>query len=175
MLPWRWRVVKPPFRTKTLATKVSEEEFAQLEAAASERRQTLSEWCRETLSSADIGAADFSSLSISVRVSGFVAAAGERERPGAGGRCGLFQSETTVFAQAGYDDMFHAPTGSTTTGQARFYEGLQLPATFVPGFTNPDTAPAGILPATTIDPQLSTVNATPPVNRTWVAPVPLNP
>lgn len=42
-------MVKPPFRTKTLGTKVSEEEFAQLEAAASERGLTLSEWCRETL------------------------------------------------------------------------------------------------------------------------------
>jgi hypothetical protein len=41
-------VVKPPLRTKTLGTKVSEEEFAQLEAAASERGLTLSEWCRET-------------------------------------------------------------------------------------------------------------------------------
>jgi hypothetical protein len=60
-------VVKPPFRTKTLGTKVSEEEFAQLEAAASERALTLSEWCRETLlasvngqgeKSADAGRAD---------------------------------------------------------------------------------------------------------------------
>jgi hypothetical protein len=42
-------VVKPPLRTKTLSTKVSEEEFAQLEAAASERGLTLSEWFRETL------------------------------------------------------------------------------------------------------------------------------
>jgi hypothetical protein len=42
-------VVKPPLRTKTLGTKVSEEEFAQLEAAASERGLTLSEWCREML------------------------------------------------------------------------------------------------------------------------------
>jgi hypothetical protein len=42
-------VVKPPLRTKTLGTKVSEEEFAQLEAVASERGLTLSEWCRETL------------------------------------------------------------------------------------------------------------------------------
>jgi hypothetical protein len=33
-------VVKPPLRTKTLGTKVSEEEFAQLEAAASERGLT---------------------------------------------------------------------------------------------------------------------------------------
>jgi hypothetical protein len=47
--PWRCRVVKPPLRTKTLGTKVSEEEFALLEAAASERGLTLSEWCRETL------------------------------------------------------------------------------------------------------------------------------
>jgi hypothetical protein len=60
-------VVKPPLRTKTLGTKVSEEEFAQLEAAASERGLTLSEWCRETLlasvngqgeKSADSGRAD---------------------------------------------------------------------------------------------------------------------
>jgi hypothetical protein len=60
-------VVKPPLRTKTLGTKVSEEEFAQLEAAASERGLTLSEWCRETLlasvngqgeKSADSGSAD---------------------------------------------------------------------------------------------------------------------
>jgi hypothetical protein len=42
-------VVKPPLRTKTLGTKVSEVEFAQLEAAARERGLTLSEWCRETL------------------------------------------------------------------------------------------------------------------------------
>jgi hypothetical protein len=42
-------VVKPPLRTKTVGTKVSEEEFAQLERAASERGLTLSEWCRETL------------------------------------------------------------------------------------------------------------------------------
>ena len=41
--------MKPPLRTKTLGTKVSEEEFAQLEAAASARGLTLSEWCRETL------------------------------------------------------------------------------------------------------------------------------
>ncbi len=42
-------MVKPPLRTKTLSTKVSEEELAQLEAAASEGGLTLSEWCRETL------------------------------------------------------------------------------------------------------------------------------
>ena len=42
-------MVKPPLRTKTVGTKVSEEEFAQLERAASERGLTLSEWCRETL------------------------------------------------------------------------------------------------------------------------------
>lgn len=42
-------MVKPPLRTKTVGTKVSEEEFAQLEGAASERGLTLSEWCRETL------------------------------------------------------------------------------------------------------------------------------
>jgi hypothetical protein len=39
---WWCLVVKPPLRTKTLSTKVSEEELALLEAAASERRLTLS-------------------------------------------------------------------------------------------------------------------------------------
>jgi hypothetical protein len=42
-------VVKPPLRTKTLSTKVSQEEFGQLETAASEGGLTLSEWCREIL------------------------------------------------------------------------------------------------------------------------------
>jgi hypothetical protein len=37
------------FPTKTLSTKVSEDQLAQLEAAASERRLNLSGWCRETL------------------------------------------------------------------------------------------------------------------------------
>ncbi|MGB8772167.1 MAG: hypothetical protein WCC92_21340 [Candidatus Korobacteraceae bacterium] len=37
--------MKPPLRTKTVGTKLSEEEFAQLEAAARERGLTLSEWC----------------------------------------------------------------------------------------------------------------------------------
>ena len=42
-------MVKPPFRTKTLSTKVSNEEFTQLEAAASKSGLTLSEWCREAI------------------------------------------------------------------------------------------------------------------------------
>jgi hypothetical protein len=41
--------MKPPLRTKTLSTKVSQEEFGQLEAAAGECGLTLSEWCRETV------------------------------------------------------------------------------------------------------------------------------
>jgi hypothetical protein len=36
-------MVKPPLRTKTLGTKLSEPEYAQLEAAASERGLTLSD------------------------------------------------------------------------------------------------------------------------------------
>ena len=39
----------PIFRTKTVSTKVSDEEYAQLEAQAAERGVTVSEWCRETL------------------------------------------------------------------------------------------------------------------------------
>jgi hypothetical protein len=42
-------MVKPPLRTKSIGFKVSEEEYAQLEAAAGERGLTLSEWCQETL------------------------------------------------------------------------------------------------------------------------------
>ena len=48
-IPGRCTVVRPPLRTKTLGTKVSEEEFARLEVAARERGLTLSEWCRDTL------------------------------------------------------------------------------------------------------------------------------
>jgi hypothetical protein len=40
---------QPLLRTKSIGFKVSQEEYAQLEAAASERGLTLSEWCRETL------------------------------------------------------------------------------------------------------------------------------
>ncbi len=42
-------MVKPPLRTKTVGTKLSEPEYAQLEAAARERGLTLSEWCRQVL------------------------------------------------------------------------------------------------------------------------------
>ena len=42
-------MVKPPHRTKTVGTKLSEAEYAQLEAAARQRGLTLSEWCRTVL------------------------------------------------------------------------------------------------------------------------------
>ena len=42
-------MVKPPLRTKTVGTKLSEPEYAQLEAAARERGLTVSEWCRTVL------------------------------------------------------------------------------------------------------------------------------
>jgi hypothetical protein len=42
-------MAKPPLRTKTVGTKLSEPEYAQLEAAARERGLTLSEWCRTVL------------------------------------------------------------------------------------------------------------------------------
>jgi hypothetical protein len=60
-------MVKPPLRTKSIGTKVSDEEYAQLETAASGRGLTLGEWCREMLlasvngqeaKSADSGKAD---------------------------------------------------------------------------------------------------------------------
>jgi hypothetical protein len=42
-------MVKPPLRTKSIGTMVSEEEYAQLERAASGRGLTLGEWCREVM------------------------------------------------------------------------------------------------------------------------------
>jgi hypothetical protein len=42
-------MVKPPLRTKSIGFKVSEEEYAQLEAAARASGQTLGEWCREMI------------------------------------------------------------------------------------------------------------------------------
>ena len=47
--PWRCCVVKPPLRTKSLGTKVSDAEYARLEALASARRQTISEFIRSVL------------------------------------------------------------------------------------------------------------------------------
>ena len=42
-------MVNPNLRTKTVSTKISEKEYAQLEAQAGERGVSLSEWCREVL------------------------------------------------------------------------------------------------------------------------------
>ena len=41
--------MKPPLRSKSLGTKLTETEYAQLEALASARGQTLSEWVRSVL------------------------------------------------------------------------------------------------------------------------------
>jgi hypothetical protein len=40
---------KPTLRTKSIGTKVSDDEYAQMEAQAAARELTLSEWCREVL------------------------------------------------------------------------------------------------------------------------------
>jgi len=42
-------MVKPNLRTKSIGTKVSEDEYAQLERAAQESAKTLGEWCREVM------------------------------------------------------------------------------------------------------------------------------
>lgn len=42
-------MVKPPLRTKSLGTKVSDAEYARLEALASARSQTISEFIRSVL------------------------------------------------------------------------------------------------------------------------------
>jgi len=68
---------------------------------------------------------------------------------------------------APWDDKFNIP-GATTYGTARFYEGLQtLPDSFKVG----NVGWAGILPSTTVNPNLSTDNATSPVTRgPWTIP-----
>ncbi len=48
----------------------------------------------------------------------------------------------------------------TWSGSARFYEGLSLPSSFVPG----GVRSAGVLPSTSVDPELSTSSATPSVD-----------
>ena len=42
-------MVKANLRTKSIGTKVSEEEFARLEQAAQKASKTLGEWCREVM------------------------------------------------------------------------------------------------------------------------------
>ncbi len=42
-------MVKPNLRTKSIGTKVSQEEFARLEQAAQKASKTLGEWCREVM------------------------------------------------------------------------------------------------------------------------------
>ena len=42
-------MVKPPLRTKSIGFKVSQEEYAQLEAAARTSGRTLGEWCRKVV------------------------------------------------------------------------------------------------------------------------------
>jgi hypothetical protein len=42
-------MVKPNLRTKSVGTKVSEDEYAQLERAAQKSAKTLGEWCREVM------------------------------------------------------------------------------------------------------------------------------
>lgn len=68
-----------------------------------------------------------------------------------------------------YDDIFRVDgkmtSGSVSlTATARFYEGSNLPPSFVPN--NPSTF-AGRLPSTTQNPNLPTSNATAPRVRTW--------
>jgi hypothetical protein len=52
-------MVKPPLRTKSIGTKVTDEEYVELERAAQTGGKTLGEWCREVmLKNANGGAAD---------------------------------------------------------------------------------------------------------------------
>src|SRR6266849_5635750 len=52
-------MVKPNLRTKSIGTRVSEEEYARLERVAQKASKTLAEWCREVLlNGANGGVAD---------------------------------------------------------------------------------------------------------------------
>jgi len=48
-------MVKPSLRIKSIGTKVSEEEYAQLERAAQTEGKTLGEWCRGVMPSSANG------------------------------------------------------------------------------------------------------------------------
>src|ERR1700730_1814957 len=48
-------MVKPSLRTKSIGTKVSEEEYAQLERTAQTEGKTLGEWCRGVMLSSANG------------------------------------------------------------------------------------------------------------------------
>jgi len=80
-------------------------------------------------------------------------------------------SQFTVYhgIGSGADDTFSAGMLShlTATASARFYEGLDLPASFIAN--NPDTL-AGRLRSTTANPNLPTNAATDSVDRTWTSP-----
>jgi hypothetical protein len=65
-----------------------------------------------------------------------------------------------------YSDRFGGPAGSQIYGSASFYEGLILPSSFI---IQPEGFPAGILRATTSDPNLPTGNFTLPIERFWIA------
>ncbi len=51
-------MVKLNLRTKSIGTKVSEEEFARLEQAAQNASKTLGEWCREVMLASANGQAE---------------------------------------------------------------------------------------------------------------------
>jgi hypothetical protein len=69
----------------------------------------------------------------------------------------------------GHDDSFSAGIlpRLTATASARFYEGLELPASFIKN--NPDTL-AGELRSTTSNPHLPANAATDSADRTWTSP-----
>ena len=65
------------------------------------------------------------------------------------------------------DDTFEGgPRGNKVSAEARFYEGLKLPSSFV---VQPNSA-AGSLRSTTTNPHLPTNNATDVVGRIWTIP-----
>lgn len=65
------------------------------------------------------------------------------------------------------DNFVGGAHGNRVDAYARFYEGLHLPAAFVP---NNHATLAGALPSTTVNPHLPTNNATQSTSRRWTIP-----
>ena len=66
-------MVKPTLRTKSIGTKVTEEEYARLERAAQAGTKTLGEWCREVMLASANGQSSRAQESVGAEVQALMA------------------------------------------------------------------------------------------------------
>jgi hypothetical protein len=66
-------MVKPTLRTKSIGTKVSEEEYARLERLAQLGGKTLGQWCREVMLASAIGQSPKAQQSVGAEVQALMA------------------------------------------------------------------------------------------------------